>query len=52
MCEMPHSDRSFLVNIGKERTLVIDLKPEDAVLIRKSKGGAVDRAVRSFGGWV
>ncbi len=49
MGEMPHRHFSLNVNVGQERTLVVDPKGKDAVLVRESEAGAEYGAICGLG---
>lgn len=49
MRKMSDCNLLFDLNIGEERTLVVDLESEDAVLIGRCERSTVNSAILSFG---
>ena len=45
MCKVAKGNFVLFVDVGEERTLVVDMEGEDTMLIRQSERGAVDCAV-------
>ena len=48
MGEVPYCDLSLLVNVGKERSAVVDTEVENAVLIRCLEGNTENGSIRSL----
>lgn len=47
MRKVADADRVLLLNVGEERTLVVDLEVEDAMLVGEGEGDAIHGSIAS-----